>query len=487
MQHGVIVGRKEGQQIPVEVLTLAAAECPQYVGMCWTQRDEEGRMSVGHVTLDGNVDANVQDLKDTMEGQDNPFWAFFGEGHTNSDDQQPFFLIHDEQGDAIVGIMLEGDFSLAFEVPNSTYSAAYHVCDKYLKPKLMDLFESNEQDMAKVAAAMERTFTQKEILLACCPPTGRCEIRLMFANGNEVILSQGNFNRSFEWGDMSRNLGYGDVPEPAAPSPPPARKGIQMGSKKTQAAPVSPQPAAATSDNKPAVATSVTSVPQVKATVTGDTAIGSALAAAQLNVMILPPRHKIGVKKDLEGWYRHWAGFLPEGWEQGINAWDKAIPVKVKANLLKSDMKEVKDAERKGTVVMYDPAKHPRAWDKPAATGAKSSAPVADAGSPIATVIPAEERQKVVVWKTNIIKSRGDNGKLIVDQAQLNKELAAYAKATEELGLTGIGELETFTPEELTLLFKTAPGAATRLMLQMLMERRIHNIGTQVAAGKAAG
>jgi hypothetical protein len=271
-----------------------------------------------------------------------------------------------------------------------------------------------------------------------------------------VNLKKGDLHRSFEWGETSNALTYATTPPWEEPKT--AKKGGllgKLGKSSSSATENKPQP----------------SVPLVSGKT--ETAMAAALQAAEHNKKtlqgavqtntaeddrpyILPPGRRCKSTKDLNGFYMWASGYLPEGWEEGVNRPEKAKPARIK-----KEFKNFDEAVAKGSLIL--------------AKGGKAPATIInapEAGTAIKTdVLTANQRKSMIdVVKPKLVTNIDDKNAFVSDPAKIAEEMKdreLLSQALPGFFIEGLATVFRWKKDAFTLLRKHDPEVADLLFEEM--------------------
>ena len=312
MFKGLIVAVKEGQKVPVEFATKVLKEYPTYMGaaMVDPQSTEDApEIWVEHFKeqeelTPANIDVIVENAGDK------PCILFFANAPDQiaEQDYQPFSLLVNGEK-VIAAIAMEGDF-LAFEQAQSAISNEYHALDKYIMPKIVDLYDTLGNDEAKLIEKMKSSVFKHDLDNASA---GRSGITILFCNGEVLQFGKNKDAAEFTWGAVSHTLGYkenvGEVhlkEAEAVVEAKPHRRSMLAAAKDVASNTASAVAAAVKPAAKPDTAIAAA---MDKAKKTSDTS-----EAPKVLFLKCPPQ--ISGKLNIRNWYRHRLGYDPQNSDQ---------------------------------------------------------------------------------------------------------------------------------------------------------------------------
>lgn len=467
MAHeAAIVQRSEGKTIDEEYLKIVTSEYNGYIGLM-IPLDGDGNPGTITSQVFDDVEEALTDIKDTAEGVTSPFVIICGKGCID-EDRQPFIIMTKDDKTPLCTVMLEGNFAGSGFEPNGNESHCdeWYVVQQYLLPKLTRLAGDLDENQAKMVEYLEDKFNQNEILKSICPLVGaRCEVLILFSNGQTVNLKKGDLHRSFEWGETSNALTYGNGPT-ATPEPENKAKGIlgKLANKaKTSVPMVGSQNSTETLGNKTATAMSAAL----------DAAKKEETRSVDDRPYLKPPGRRCDSEKNLNSWYMYACGYLPEGWEQGVKHSDRAIPARAKKELW---MNEAKWNEQlsKGSIIIVKGDKAPAVVRPEGATEIKTD------------LLTVQQRKGLVeVFKPKLVKSLDGKSSFVEDPVKLaedlkNKEL--LSQAMPGVFPEGIATVFSWGSDAFKLLIKQDPDAATMLFEELRF--RLWQAHGQIKQGK---
>jgi hypothetical protein len=426
MAHeGAIVQRHEGKTIDEEFLKLVGKEFDTYVGFVAFHNGEL------ITQFWKEIDEAITDIQDTAKDVGS-FAVIFGKGISEEEDRQPLRMMSTDNSSEMVAIMLEGNFSgSGYEAPvESSHPDEFYVIQGYLLPKMTNLAQQFDENIAQMVEYLNGKFNQNEILKSICPlPGARCEVLFYFANGQTVNLVKGDLHKQFDWGETSQALSYAPIATAANGKDKPLSL-------------------------KEKLAKNTGSVPVVKPK--ADTAIGAALKVAEANKKeddrpyIKPPGRRCDSAKNLGNWYDHYAGYRPESWEDGIKHSDKAPVARVKKELWDNQIKWT-EAVSKNSVIVVKGDKAPGVVHPSGGSKIENN------------LLTASEREGLIkVFKPKLVKSIDDKSSFVDDPVKIAEELRTRELLTEALpGLfpAGIAECFGWGPDAHDALQKQNPEA----------------------------
>lgn len=473
MGHSAVLAKRfEGKMIPDGWFAHATSQKKEYISFVCVV-DGEIRYDTSDIG-----DESIANIKQTMAEETIPFWLVVGDGCSTTEDRQPFIMLRSDNQEPMCVVALEGTFT-GFDGLEESRSDEWKVAN-YLIEKIGRVFKEKNEDMAALVEYLQDKFNQREILNNCCPlPAARCEILLVFSNGQDVSLVKGSDHVRFEWGEVSQALGYSEGA--AAPTKP---KGNLTGRKTSTASSVPPT---GQSQQPSSTATTTVKAPNMPT----DTAIGAAMTASGAGPavtddrpFILPPKGRCESAKDLQEWHMHYVGFCPEGWDNAVRTGSKgayidnshkAVPVKPKKALWE-DQARWKQGLDKGSYRLVEDVLNKK----------NGKATETEGGSPIkVTMLTPAQREKLTKVFLPKIQNVDDNNSFVADPTKLAEAMKDKSLFTEEIGIE-LTDTFSWSEDTFLLLCKTEPEAAKRLLSQyrFLLWQKMG--GTKAAAGKVA-
>jgi hypothetical protein len=319
MRSESILVKNEGQVIPPELLEKVLATNPSSIG-CAVWHPEKGFVIDSEPA--GTTVKEMIDHQADFKDQKVIYWFCDSISAVAKEDLQPFVIIGDKDDEGVVAFCA-GAFSLKND---GQFSDAYVFAQKYLKPKLTNMFASAQEDVDTLAErlASEEFNTEMEMLLS----PNKSTVALMLSGGKNFLWSEADRSTTADWGFVSDNLGWKETAATVAPKSeavvPKKRFGVKASvvppaETKPDAPVVQPANPAGTPD--PNVYRPLTppdeKVAPVNKGVTASDLVKSGAASGIAMAWIAPnPTMGIGKKKR---WYKnHNHGVVPEGVDKGI-------------------------------------------------------------------------------------------------------------------------------------------------------------------------
>ncbi len=283
-QTGAIVRRYAGQSIPADYLELVLRNNSKGWGAAIVA-DGEIMTNKGD-TLDV---AFIQETVKSFEKTDITFYFADAQSALNEDDLSPYVLLTKDDKPQLVAFV---DANLpSFVEAKSSHPAEFFFVNKWLTPKLQDIYDMGELEL--VMKYVKKEGFKKELMLNV---TSRGAITLVAATGETLSFAEGDTSKEFPWGWVSNHYGYGQAPkQTAAPKP----------EKKTMF------PSKSTVREKAPVPASSAVAGAVKAPDTSATAVRN-----YSTEKVSPPRTLSRAEK--KKWYKNRIGYLPDGWADNV-------------------------------------------------------------------------------------------------------------------------------------------------------------------------
>lgn len=290
--HGVIIEKKAGHLLPQELIDGALDKYQSSVGMA-------------RVLPDGNFDltreAKTMDpatlFKDQEKVKDEHVIFYFGRNSSPyvDDDLQPIPILQLDTGDIIAIGYLAGDFAEA--PPKVSHTKEYLAVENYLAEKVSDLWELVDMDIDKLAEALDKPGTRKEICNTLMKDkTGT--VVIMLYNGKVITYAQNPSRVTGEWGWATESCR--EVKQETKP----ATSGVPAVPATTMAAKIEAAKAAkaAAAEGKPVTADPAGPLPKTET------------AAVKTTRKVGPaPTHLKNEQK--RAWWMKNAGFIPNGYK----------------------------------------------------------------------------------------------------------------------------------------------------------------------------
>jgi hypothetical protein len=206
MAHkGLIVVKKKDQLLPDAFLEKTVTAYKSCYGCAIITHDGAPELIELSSTEAPTVDAVNQIQK---EFKDKIIVFHFGDfpAGFNEDDKQPFVLLEDDNKKPIMVGFLEGDFN-GFAKAGSSHSDAFFVVNEYLKPRLKEDYQKNNNSMLALVGSIKSPRTKRE-LEAQMGESGT--ITLMPITGDMTSFVRGANHADFPAFWTSNALGYGE-------------------------------------------------------------------------------------------------------------------------------------------------------------------------------------------------------------------------------------------------------------------------------------
>jgi hypothetical protein len=211
--NGVILEQKAGSKIPGEITEAAYKEYPNCFGYAAASN---GELLIGAGTTHGYED--VTGALDICNEMFTNVICHLGKGDSmKEEDAQPFLLLKDDAGKALLVAFLEGDFD-NHQSDNGHTNEATCVKD-YLMPQVDMLYELADKDISKLMLVLQKPATQKTLISYFGE---RGSIIFLNHKGETANAEVNDNRRSFDWGSASHledpppDTGTPAAPEPAA-------------------------------------------------------------------------------------------------------------------------------------------------------------------------------------------------------------------------------------------------------------------------------
>lgn len=445
--QATIVQKLEDQKVPEEFVNLAAGTNDGFIGYAFV---EDGELQTG--TLDGGEQESLTTLKETMDAMSMHMSFTFAKGADSDESKQPFNTLQDARGNCICATFIEGELQ-GFDAPESSHSVEHNAHQQYMAPKLLDIYQSCNEDIGKVVEKLNSNFTKREILANCfSTTTARGEILLVFANGQTVNIVKGDKHQKYGWGEVSQALGYGGkaIEEKVEP---PKKNLLGKGGSKPADKPVLSLPKA-------------TSTVEEGKKLTQPTAISAAIDDAKDNLeyMIIPPAIRFDSFKNLQTWYKAFGHKDQQPSDDQINEMVKkphtAIAVKVKSDMKNKGFNIFLE---KNTILMTDSKAKAPAATKPETKITPAILSAADRETFNETIMP-----KMV----KALQNYDDGSRLVLPPERMSEFLKDKPLLTEQLGLQeGLDQFNSWSAEAFEQLATKLPFAAGMLMQQLVYDR----------------
>ena len=170
-------------------------------------------------------DATFMKFQDEFKAVDR--YVFLGNFPEDYDeaDAQPYPVLNDEDGNVLVGMLIEGDYS-GLKQNGSTRADEYRFKTHVLDPMLKKYLETAGDDASpdgflEYAKQMPQ---QAEMFKAC---NGRGVVILLANTGKSVVCSKNELGAKFPWGSLSQANGYSEG-EPAKAEPKETEQGVMV-------------------------------------------------------------------------------------------------------------------------------------------------------------------------------------------------------------------------------------------------------------------
>lgn len=202
-QSGVIYLRKANQKPSAEFIQHLLDNC----GKAW-----------GATVLDKGVldtfygeDATAKSVLDAIEEfneLDIQFYFYGSDSAVNIKDVPPYPIIQNDDDQALVCILPEGNFP-GFEKEKSSHPAIYWLAES-LSNEFIMVYDLVDKDLDKFFAAIEKDSFKKKINLQS---VSRGYLTVVGQNGKVLTFSQGDTAREFDHGWVSNAFGFADKKE----------------------------------------------------------------------------------------------------------------------------------------------------------------------------------------------------------------------------------------------------------------------------------
>jgi hypothetical protein len=226
MHSGVIIGKRRGQLISTTYLTKAIEENASALGFAILAQGSP-ELLVTYV----NEKVDVADINTIQEkNKANTMVLWLGDGQFLKNDVQPYVILKNKAGKPSLVGFLEGDFPTYAE-EGSAYSRMFHATNKYLIPKLADIYSklpaqaSEKEALKKFFDQLENPLVEQDLQNLSVK---RGIITLFGANGELKSIIKNDRQGTFDWGFCSDTYGYveqaGQPPKDDKPSDEEAEK-----------------------------------------------------------------------------------------------------------------------------------------------------------------------------------------------------------------------------------------------------------------------
>lgn len=322
MSKGMILEKIAGKAIAPEIVSVIPTVYPESMGYALMMDDAgKTKLYVGRGLATSQLEEYLGVLEDS-----NVIFSFGDSIAKNENEHQPYVLIQNDKGGPELVAFVEGDYPDYHETDGSHDTTNF--IKNYLIPKVDELAELLDNDLDKMASALQKPTTVNDIKSKC---TGRGVVTLMFSNGVSFTIEENDKRKSFDWGEVSISEGAypveSDVDLPLdkpdvtiIPSGNPLQD--RLNAQKAKAAAGKPSGVHDTTATKGALAKKD---PAAAATTLNGGA--TSVPAISQKIFVFPPDKACKNKSDLNNWYMKGWGFLPPGHEVGIDTPDRAIPM----------------------------------------------------------------------------------------------------------------------------------------------------------------
>lgn len=208
MSQGVIIRRPANKTLNGEYLALALASCSKVWGASFVDK--------GVLECFQGTDPTAETILDTLEQfKDVDVTLYLGNevAGTNLKTVPPFPLIENDEEQALVAIIPEGNFP-GFVKEKSSSSPAYHLAES-LFDDFNATFDLVDKDIGKFMAGIQKESFQKKIKLNS---VGRGYITVIAQNGESFTFAQGDTAKEIDGVWVSNHFDFGAKAE-KAPEP----------------------------------------------------------------------------------------------------------------------------------------------------------------------------------------------------------------------------------------------------------------------------
>lgn len=206
MAHeAVILVRDKDKEFDKAFLELAVARYGSVVGTAFVY---DGVLEAEAHDASANVDKIMELNASFKECAIVHFLGKFPEGF-NKEDNQPFTVLADQDGNPMLVCFLEGDFS-QFHQAGSARSDAYFTFVKELQPKLKKIAQEKDGDLDEVLKELDHPVTKKDILRYMGT---RGTVTFVAENGAIMSIAFNKELTEHPWGWASREIKAEEFPE----------------------------------------------------------------------------------------------------------------------------------------------------------------------------------------------------------------------------------------------------------------------------------
>lgn len=436
MQSGVIIRRNSGLLVPDAYAELAIKANPTAWGAAI--------VTEGELQLNKGEGLDLEMFKDTIQAfdkQDITFYLCSSPSAIDIGDVSPFTILtnDDKEQTPLLVAFIEGNFP-QFEKTGSSHPAEFFVANEYLIPKLQELFELADGDIAKVMSTIQKPYFKREMMNVAVP---RGAITLVSATGEALTFAQADDSAEYPWGWVSKNLGYAKA-APAEKAEEPKKKGMfSVKSTVREKAQTTPSSAVAAAVVPPKTTTAV---------------------APQYKIMKWRPENNMSRSNKKEA-YKQRIGYLPAKWADNVE-----IEVYVKADTNK--LLTFSEVKKLGLAAVGLPALNnpPPQHNPPGQEGGKDVQPdhvvvpeKAPASKGVTTeclpLISPQTREHIlkIMGDAKVQKLIADNADIISDPNKVKALEAKFVDFSAQLGMKKIDDFMSWSFEMMYDLAKAKP------------------------------
>ena len=201
MSKSIVLARNPGEIVPEQFLSIVRSAFPRgWLSIAYT---DAGAVQVS-VEKDAK-DVSVQDLMDLSETvKDKKLLIAFGDP-CHEDSIQPMFLLSKDNQDLLVAYLI-GEWE-RFKELGSNLPASFYATNKYLHPKMNQLFKGVGENIDTLTEAMSHELFGMEMDAFAKDQ----EALVFFASNDQVkVLSPAKELAQFPWGWTTDALGYSE-------------------------------------------------------------------------------------------------------------------------------------------------------------------------------------------------------------------------------------------------------------------------------------
>ena len=454
---GVIVTKNQGQYIPEVYLEKVLQANGTYVGVAAAINGEI-------VTVESAEKVSMDTLKSLQDDlKDSSALFYFGkhDGNIPQSIFQPYTILKDTNGKAIIVGFCEGDFA-GFAHPKAAVDPEFFLINQYICPKVNQLYGLTKGDFKAIIDNISQPIFQRDIEAQI---TGRGEIVLLEHGGGILRFAKNDgVGASFKWGRTSNSYGYREVDDTKEEMKSPPVSVFDKFKKHT------------------AVAGDQHSGQSVDVPAPAETPADPAIEQPDVNPSddgvekITPPKewHNWS-NKDKKSWYHREAGHLPEDWRKHPSVIPTAAAIKRKQEKMekKEDKKTVRSFQ---DIIRLDvKTSVPEVKQKDLAIkhlAHASTEPVKQVEH--IPLIPADELKAITtdfLRSPTIIKAIDDNAKVLSTDPKnmqaLEKKLASFM---EQIGMKSVQELYSWPFSVLEKFCEEFPKASAVLVFSLRHE-----------------